>query len=553
MIIKNKSAVIGVFIICVLLFISPVVSANEFVDVYLDGNLLSFDVKPQVIDGRTMVPMRKIFESLGAVVTWDDDTQTVTGRKGDTVVNVSIDSRTLFKNGVPKLLDVAPMLIESRTLVPVRAIAESFDCEVNWIEETNTVEIVTDGEFVSEKVVLSAAEIAERVSSSVFYIEVYDTQKQIFGSGSGFFINTDGIAVTNYHVIENSSSAQITTINGEKYDVTSVIAFDEKMDVAIIKVSKTSVSGATVSGFSATTVGNSDNIKAGQIVYALGSPVGLQNTISNGIISNVKQVVGEDTYIQITAPISHGSSGGALVNEYGEVLGITSAGIDDAQNIGFAIPINVIKMFDLNSRGTPYSNFVASNKKFTLELNTKIIDVEVGKTVEVMVYAKGKGDDWSIYWEADDRRVISCEWGDWQENDSSVCSLKITGKKEGVAVVTVYSDVDFAGKSVVVNVKAPKGEYYSSSIVKVPTYTSITGVSLKEKTAYENNDLYVYSYDNINVVQNYVDCLFELGFVYYDETKDVNSTIYYYLSPNNNMIALTLSSKFREVGLLIPR
>ena len=85
--------------------------------------------------------MRKIFESLGATVTWDNDTKTVTGKKGDITVNLTIDSKTMFKNGNPKLLDVAPTLVESRTLVPVRAIAESFDCEVTWDSNTQSVYI----------------------------------------------------------------------------------------------------------------------------------------------------------------------------------------------------------------------------------------------------------------------------------------------------------------------------------------------------------------------------------------------------------------------------
>ena len=358
---QKKKLFIVLTVVCMLLINAVPALANSEISVFINEDRLEFDVPPQIINDRTMVPMRKIFESLGAVVTWDEPTRTATGKKDGVIVNVSIDSKVLFKNGVPKTLDVAPALIDGRTLVPVRAIAESFDCKVDWIGETRTVQITTDG-TETPKTILTASEISEKVSPSVFYIEVYDKNDKPLGSGSGFFLSANGLAVTNYHVIEDSYSALIQTTNGEIYDVTNVVAFDETLDVAIIRVSKTSLKGKTVSGFPSIQTADSDSIKAGQTIYALGSPVGLQNTISNGIISNPRQTIGEDTFIQITAAISHGSSGGALVNEYGEVLGITSAGIEDAQNIGFAIPINYIKQFDLNADGIPYDEFAYEAK-----------------------------------------------------------------------------------------------------------------------------------------------------------------------------------------------
>ena len=381
---KRISIMLAIMSLIVLSIVT--VDANENITVCLDEQILDFDVPPQIINGRTMVPMRKIFESLGAVVTWDAKTQTATGKKDDTIVNVSINSNILFKNGVPKSLDVAPALIDSRTLVPVRAIAESFDCEVIWEGETQTVRILTNPDFDKGKKLLSASEISERVAPSVFYIEVFDEKSRTLGSGSGFFISSDGVAVTNYHVIENSNSAVITDISGRKFNVYEIIAFDEKLDVAIIKVDKTSTEGKMVSGFPAVTLGNSDEIKAGQKIFALGSPVGLQNTISDGIISNIKQTIGEDAFIQITAPISHGSSGGVLVNEYGEALGVTSAGIDSAQNIGFAIPINIIKLFDINAKGVSYKDFSLNNKQFTLGIYPTTIELYPSLCAKVPTY-----------------------------------------------------------------------------------------------------------------------------------------------------------------------
>jgi len=528
------------------------VSANN-ISVCLDGTYLSFDVQPQIINGRTLVPMRKIFESLGAVVSWDGASRTATGRKGDAIVNVSIDSKTLFKNGVPKTLDVAPTLVDGRTLVPVRAIAESFDCTVEWIGDTRTVKITTNENFSSEKTKLTASEISEKVSSSVFYIEVYDEKSQVLGSGSGFFISSDGVAVTNYHVIEGTSKAQITTINGNEFNVNSIIAFDENLDVALIRVDKTSLNGKTVSGFSSATMADSNNIKAGQTVYAIGSPVGLQNTISNGIISNTNQIVGEDAFIQITAPISHGSSGGALVDEFGEVLGITSAGIDEAQNIGFAIPINIIKSFDTNLEGMTYENFALSNNEFTLILETDNVDIEIGKSHEILIYAEGKTTDWSIYWDTEQDYLVDCEWGDWLENNSSIIPLTITGLNEGVARITIYSDVDFKGKDILVSITKPAIEFYPSSYITLPTYTSITGEKLIDYEEYEIHDLYVYNYYDVDTVQSYVDFLLDCGFTFEKETKEKDFIQYFYLSPDGRGFSLALAHRWNQVWIFVPR
>ena len=551
--------IVSVLIVAVVLLSATFVYAQD-VSVYLNGARLEFDVEPRIINDRTMVPMRKIFEALGAIVTWDGATQTVTGKKGDVVVNVSIDSKVLFKNGSPTSLDVAPVLIDGRTLVPARAIAESFDCKVDWDGTKQRVDIATN--VTLTKPLLTAAEVSEKVSPAVFYIEVYDSHGDATSSGSGFFIASEGVAVTNYHVIDGSYSAKITTIDGEKYTVTNVVAYDEALDVAIIRVSKTAASGKKVSGFSTVTMADSDKIKAGQVVYALGSPVGLQNTISNGIISNVNQVVDGTSFIQTTAAISHGSSGGALVDEHGEVLGITSAGIVEAQNIGFVIPINIIKQFELTATGMTYSDFASDSGEsgFTLDIYPESVNISVGETAEVLVYAEGKGDDWAIYYDTEDEYLVECEWGDWLEENDSVCPLYITGLASGITTVTVYSDVDFRGVDITVrinrdNTTSVSTAYYPGTSARVPTYTSVTGVQPIEFDRLDSNDVYSYSYYDIDVVQSYVDYLFSIGFEYYDEEDDseLDSTIYYYESPDGHLIGIVLVRDIKEIWIYIPR
>ena len=117
--------------------------ADGGIRVTLNGETLTFDVPPQLIDNRTMVPLRKIFEAMGAVVDWNNDSQTVTATKGNERVIATINSKNVYISGDTKTLDVPPMVVDGRTLVPVRFVAESFGANVTWDEGTRTVIINT--------------------------------------------------------------------------------------------------------------------------------------------------------------------------------------------------------------------------------------------------------------------------------------------------------------------------------------------------------------------------------------------------------------------------
>lgn len=107
----------------------PVIAAED-IKVMLDGTVLSFDVPPQIINDRTMVPMRAIFEALGATVDWSSDTKTITAKKENTTVITSIGNKTISVNNSLSEIDVAPCIIDDRTLVPVRFISEALGCNV---------------------------------------------------------------------------------------------------------------------------------------------------------------------------------------------------------------------------------------------------------------------------------------------------------------------------------------------------------------------------------------------------------------------------------------
>ncbi|MEK9151493.1 MAG: trypsin-like peptidase domain-containing protein [Patescibacteria group bacterium] len=183
-----------------------------------------------------------------------------------------------------------------------------------------------------------------------------ETQRQRVGSGSGFFVSSDGLIVTNKHVVSDlQADYTVIASGGQEYQAT-VLARDPGNDIAVLKVegSPRSSSGEAGSGFPALSLGDSDRIKVGQTVIAIGNPLGeFANSVTRGIISGLKRSVSAgssfgDTerltdIIQTDAAINPGNSGGPLFGLSGEVIGVNVAMASGAENIGFALPINQVK------------------------------------------------------------------------------------------------------------------------------------------------------------------------------------------------------------------
>ena len=178
--------------------------------------------------------------------------------------------------------------------------------------------------------ILSSEEIFHSASSAVFKINTQVASAVDFGSGSGFFISPDGLAVTNAHVIAIASSAEITTSDGKTYPIETVLGLNMYEDLALIKVKGTN--------FPYLELGDPGGLRMAQRIYCIGSPLGFGNTISDGLISSFDREYEGNTYIQISAPIAPGSSGGALLNEHGQVVGVTTMGSDVGQ-VNLAVPI----------------------------------------------------------------------------------------------------------------------------------------------------------------------------------------------------------------------
>jgi serine protease Do len=171
------------------------------------------------------------------------------------------------------------------------------------------------------------------------------------GLGSGFFLNEDGYLITNFHVIEGETQISIEVYhqrNGQlerkSYKQARIVAMNKFQDVALLKVDD-----KEAPKFAYVTLGDADNLSVGERVFAIGSPLGLERTVTEGIVSTKTRQMQGDLYLQTTAQINPGNSGGPLFNMRGEAVGVTNMKVAFGEGIGFAIPMDTVKRF-LNHR-----------------------------------------------------------------------------------------------------------------------------------------------------------------------------------------------------------
>lgn len=136
-----KKIISLLLVVCLVLSVSVTTFASDTIYVILDGSYIEFDVSPQIINGRTMVPIRAIFEKMGATVEWDVNTSSAICTKGDTVVKMTINSMDMYINNQVTKMDISPVVINERTLVPARYVAEALGADVQWSQKNNTVVI----------------------------------------------------------------------------------------------------------------------------------------------------------------------------------------------------------------------------------------------------------------------------------------------------------------------------------------------------------------------------------------------------------------------------
>ncbi len=211
-----------------------------------------------------------------------------------------------------------------------------------------------------------SSEALTQLSKSMVALYVYDSYFSYIGSGSGFLAFADDLIMTNFHVVAGAAQVLVLTSNDASYWVESVVHADESRDLALLRLEE-------ATGLPVLPIGDSSAAAVGDQVYALGNPLDLGLTVSSGILSAIRQETGYMDF-QITAPISSGSSGGALINDCGEVIGITYATYDDGQNLNLAIPSaefrdldpnqEVIDLYDFSflyaSYGNAFENYCAA-------------------------------------------------------------------------------------------------------------------------------------------------------------------------------------------------
>jgi len=203
---------------------------------------------------------------------------------------------------------------------------------------SNTSDI---GSLTTDSHVLTPEQIFANNVDAVFLIVVFDAHWNAMGTGSGFFVSPDGVAVTNHHVIVNAQHAVAITENGMEFNINGYYSYDVDNDLAVIQVEGR--------GFPYLDIGDSSIINVGEPVYTIGSPQGEKNTFEISYISRFVPWLDYGIYsisdvIQITAPIYGGSSGGALLNGRGEVVGVTSAMNTLRPTVGFAVPISRVNL-----------------------------------------------------------------------------------------------------------------------------------------------------------------------------------------------------------------
>lgn len=232
------------------------------------------------------------------------------------------------------------------------------DIDVYSTEQTNQNSEASRVSYTKESKINSEDDITKvlenTIKSVVGISKIKNTGNSIFlnnsteslGLGTGMIVSENGYILTNWHVAGEKYSKCYVTLENGKVDSGSVVWTDKDLDLAIVKINAT--------GLNSIIIGDSDNIKIGQKTYAIGNPIGVefQRTVTSGIISGINRTIkidneNESSYmddlIQTDATINPGNSGGPLINSKGEVIGINTVKITEAEGIGFALPINIVK------------------------------------------------------------------------------------------------------------------------------------------------------------------------------------------------------------------
>ncbi|MBA7587221.1 hypothetical protein ES708_29240 [subsurface metagenome] len=285
--------------------------------------------------------------------------------------------------------------------------------------------------------------LIKRIEPSTVIIFTYDNNGIFLRLGSGFFINQNGDVITNYHILQGASYAEVKTSDGKTYPITYIVAEDEQSDIICLSVD---IPSQYVYPLSL----NTSLPEVGERIIVYGSPLGLEKTVSDGIVSAIREGPAYGKIIQITAPVSPGSSGSPVLNMKGEVIGVATFQFIEGQNLNFAIPSE--RIANLNLAEEKEIGKYLQKYKSTKILSANIIITEWKQTY--YGFRLGWSDYVYVYYEVENT-------GDVEINYYKVC-LTVTCKKGRkfyawtnglfVGVGHKYSDrtmVDVAGNKVI--------------------------------------------------------------------------------------------------------
>ena len=215
----------------------------------------------------------------------------------------------------------------------------------------------------------SVRELVQRLGEAVVQV------KTPGGLGSGFFINEDGYLITNFHVIEGETDITIEVYheqNGQlerrSYKDVRIVAMNKFADLTLLKIED-----AGRPDFVPVPLGSFDELEVGERVFAIGSPLGLERTVTEGILSTKTRQVQGELYLQTTTQINPGNSGGPLFNLRGEVVGVTNMKLTFAEGLGFAIPVTMVKFFLKHRDAYAYDRDNPSNAFRYLDPPAKVV------------------------------------------------------------------------------------------------------------------------------------------------------------------------------------
>jgi tetratricopeptide (TPR) repeat protein len=197
-------------------------------------------------------------------------------------------------------------------------------------------------------------ELVKRIKPSAVAIETFDSRGNTLSRGSGFFVSSDRI-ITNRHVIDRSSRVEIHLMDGKKFSVKGVLAVDGEGDLALLQVDVPKELANPLPIVKAVP-------QEGEFVVVVGNPFGLEGSVSNGIVSAVREISGYGKIIQITAPISPGSSGSPVVNMLGQVIGVATLQAAEGQSLNFAVPADRIAQLKIGDLQTVSNVTTETNK-----------------------------------------------------------------------------------------------------------------------------------------------------------------------------------------------